>query len=45
MVGSIKDMRRWAYEIISTFIVKNAPLAIKLDDVVIEAIENTLKVV
>jgi len=44
MNGTAKDMRRWAYEIHSTFILKDAPLAIKLEDGVIETIEFTLKV-
>ena len=37
-------MRRWAYEIHSTFILKDAPLAIKFSDDIVEAIENTLNV-
>lgn len=42
--GSLRDMKRWAYEIHSTFVVRDAPLAIKLDDSIIETIENVLKV-
>ena len=37
-------MRRWAYEIHSTFTVKEAPLDIKLEEAIIDTIENTLKV-
>ena len=44
MSGSLKDMRRWAYEIHSTFTVKEAPLDIKLEEAIIDTIENTLKV-
>lgn len=42
--GTMRDMKRWAYEIHSTFVVPDAPLAIKLDDSVVEGIENILKV-
>lgn len=42
--GTMRDMKRWVYEIHSTFIVRDAPLAIKLDDSVVEGIENILKV-
>ena len=37
-------MRRWAYEIHSTFILKDAPLDIKLSDAIVEDIENLLNV-
>lgn len=42
--GSLRDMKKWAYELHSTFTVRDAPLAVKLDEPVIGAIENTLKV-
>lgn len=44
MLGSVREMKKWAYEIHSTFIVKDAPLDIKLDEVIVETIENMLKV-
>ncbi|XP_067940258.1 rho guanine nucleotide exchange factor 11-like isoform X4 [Watersipora subatra] len=41
--GSIKDMKRWAYEIHSTFILKDAPLNVKMEEAIIETIDSTLK--
>ncbi|XP_047130651.1 rho guanine nucleotide exchange factor 11 isoform X1 [Hydra vulgaris] len=40
--GSIKDLKRWAYEIYSTFIARNAPLKVDIDELEEIAIEDSL---
>ncbi|KAK3611366.1 hypothetical protein CHS0354_025897 [Potamilus streckersoni] len=41
--GNTKDLKKWAYEIHSTFLVHQAPLRVKLDDSVVTAIDQTLQ--
>ncbi|KAK6174010.1 hypothetical protein SNE40_017364 [Patella caerulea] len=41
--GSTKDMRKWAYEIYSTFLAPNAMLSAGLGDSVINSIDSALK--
>ncbi|RUS71644.1 hypothetical protein EGW08_020596, partial [Elysia chlorotica] len=41
--ASIKELRKWAYEIYSTFIVQMAPLCIGVEDSIINQIDNILK--
>ncbi|XP_074653552.1 rho guanine nucleotide exchange factor 11-like [Tubulanus polymorphus] len=40
--GSAKDMRKWAYEIHSTFLAEKAPLRVSVDDNIVQGIENVL---
>ncbi|KAL3887292.1 hypothetical protein ACJMK2_027235, partial [Sinanodonta woodiana] len=41
--GNTKDLKKWAYEIHSTFLVHQAPLKVKLDDSVVTSIDQTLQ--
>ncbi|XP_066280556.1 rho guanine nucleotide exchange factor 11-like isoform X3 [Branchiostoma lanceolatum] len=41
--GTMKEMRKWAYEIHSTFLVASAPLRIHVDDGIVRAIDEALK--
>ncbi|GFR83247.1 rho guanine nucleotide exchange factor [Elysia marginata] len=40
--GSTKELRKWAYEIYSTFVAQMAPLCIGVDDSIINQIDNIL---
>ncbi|BFZ25566.1 hypothetical protein BsWGS_28605 [Bradybaena similaris] len=40
--GNNKELRKWAYEIFSTFIFKMAPLSISVEDNIISQIDNIL---
>ncbi|XP_067675120.1 rho guanine nucleotide exchange factor 11-like isoform X5 [Haliotis asinina] len=40
--GSVKDLRKWAYEIHSTFLVHDAPLKVELDNSIVTTIDCIL---
>ncbi|ELU16616.1 hypothetical protein CAPTEDRAFT_220966 [Capitella teleta] len=42
--GNMKEMRKWAYEIHSTFLLDRSPLRVSVDDAVIRAIDQILMV-
>ncbi|XP_014674125.1 PREDICTED: rho guanine nucleotide exchange factor 11-like [Priapulus caudatus] len=42
MQGTVKDMKRWAYEIHSSFLVPDAPLRVNVETTVCTDIDNTL---
>merc|ERR1712002_882795 len=40
--GSMKDLRRWAFEIYSTFLIKDSPLKVKVDDHIVSTVDQNL---
>ncbi|XP_032229131.1 rho guanine nucleotide exchange factor 12 isoform X5 [Nematostella vectensis] len=40
--GNLKEMKKWSYEIYSTFLAEKAPLKIVIDRGIVQAIESTL---
>ncbi|XP_022109338.1 rho guanine nucleotide exchange factor 11-like isoform X2 [Acanthaster planci] len=40
--GSLKEMRKWVYEIFSTFLAPLAPLRIQVSENIVQAIENVM---
>ncbi|XP_070547722.1 rho guanine nucleotide exchange factor 11-like isoform X9 [Ptychodera flava] len=40
--GNLKEMKKWAYEIFSTFLAPSAPLRIEVDESIIQTIDDTI---
>ncbi|XP_036358638.1 rho guanine nucleotide exchange factor 12-like isoform X6 [Octopus sinensis] len=40
--GSSKELRKWAYEIYSTFLIQNAPLKVTIDENLVKIIDDVL---
>ncbi|XP_071806265.1 rho guanine nucleotide exchange factor 11-like isoform X12 [Asterias amurensis] len=40
--GSLKEMKKWVYEIFSTFLAPSAPLRIQVSDSIVHNIDNTM---